>query len=142
MSKLSNEDLDALLALARAATPGPWFTNYTNGECCVTSPAGVVNNVGGAGKRTDIGSFANINGLPGKANAEFAVAANPRAITALVQQLQEAQRDAERLRIAHKCLTSGGLTFDDWMTALDELGALFAAKENKAIAAISKERQP
>jgi predicted N-acetyltransferase YhbS len=125
MSNLSNEQLDALLALAKAATPGNWRPVIDASFAAVA-----------VGDRVVCGDMYNHR------DASFIAAASPATITALVQQLQEARRDAERYRSL------------EWTQEADSIGPIFVARVRRnspktlfnvglAIdAAMSKERQP
>ena len=121
MSNISNEDLDALLGLARAATPGDWQPVIDANYAVVT-----------------VGDSVVCCAMHNHNDARFIAAASPATITALVQQLQEAQRDAKRYQWLRGVPTLagnirlaeyfGGSRTQDFDAAID--------------AAVAKERQP
>lgn len=121
MSNISNEDLDALLGLARAATPGDWQPVIDANYAVVT-----------------VGDSVVCCAMHNHNDARFIAAASPATITALVQQLQEAQRDAERYRWLRGVLDNDEITDGLHEAFMKGLSALDAAID----AAIAKERQP
>lgn len=84
-------DLDALAALARAATPGPWCQDYkkfshvypTGQSSTLSKPIAVVNGGTHTGTMT---------------NAAYIAAANPAAVLALIARVRELEGDAGRFK--------------------------------------------
>jgi hypothetical protein len=72
---MSNDELQALKALAEAATPGPWINH--NGRVVSASDM-------------DVGSAY-------EGDAAFIAAANPQTVLALVAEVDRLQQDAARL---------------------------------------------
>lgn len=72
-------DLDALQAAAEAATPGPWTA-----DCCRAA-----NMVYGPSESIGVDAV--------RADAEFIAAANPAVVLELIQQVNRASKEAERL---------------------------------------------
>jgi hypothetical protein len=81
-------NLPTLIAKAKAATPGPWVGNSTEGWNLST----VVSQLGDNGKRTATICDALLN-----RDAAFIAAANPQTILDLATRLQRAKEDIKRL---------------------------------------------
>ena len=72
-------NLDALEALAKAATPGPWNWHYSNGSIIVDGPE--------SDKVATI--HVGMDNQPAEHKARFIAAANPETVLALIALVRE-----------------------------------------------------
>lgn len=94
-------DLDKLLQLAEAATPGPWTLSDTKDPCfkAIDGPdhssfANVVYQM-----ENDVGHDDDLGGSAGcRATAEYLIAVSPDVVAELVRRLKAAELDAARWR--------------------------------------------
>lgn len=94
---MTDDQVDALEALARTATPGPWVTDDPNHEfIAVVGADGAYEYVADADP-TDF-SIVRWSRDQMMANAAYIAAANPTAILALITKAREDAADARRFR--------------------------------------------
>ena len=115
-------DLNKLRRLAQAATPGPWYatgklTRYVEARI----DGGLIQEVAACGPTKADGGY----GPQQEANARLIAAANPAAISELLDRLEAAESTRRD-------------DYQNWMTALDRNAELLAKleaaeKENKAL---------
>ena len=89
-------DLDRLLALAQAATPGPWGIERRDDSSGINRVI-----YGGEGDACHVIEMAT--GMKrAKATADFIAACDPATITALVRRLQAAERVCEAASVLNR----------------------------------------
>lgn len=91
-------DINELRRLAQAATPGPWFSD-ARGNIWRRPPSDLYENGGSVARDKPIAFVAvwwrgeGVTGYPFETNARLIAAANPAAITELLDRLEVAEKD-------------------------------------------------